>query len=143
MENKQQLFVPEWLKLPRETRILLADKFGLTRDVCTEVDGGVVKCDGFSNKMLANLTADIMAEYLGSDSNDFYELFTKTIEKITYVEPIVEPVVTIAAVNTVDNVINETLIKKDEEIVKEIEKAVPADEKEVIKEAEKPVNNKK
>lgn len=87
--NKEQLFMPEWLSLSREVRAELIEMFDLKRDVSTEVCGGVVMCDGYSNQMLRAISMAAMKEK-GIEGADFLEMFANLLKSL---EPKLEPVV--------------------------------------------------
>lgn len=76
------LSYPVWLSLPKETRYKIAKVFGImARGVGHTVDNRVV-ADNFIHADLAVITRERMREMTDSESNDFYVLFQKLVDKV-------------------------------------------------------------
>lgn len=83
-----QVTVPEWLKLPQETRTKLVEIFKLHKSHGTQMEqqgeGSILVSDGYSNSDLEGITLAGMQEYLQdpSISADFVSLFHAVLDKI-------------------------------------------------------------
>lgn len=84
-----QVTVPEWLKLPQETRTKLVEIFKLHKSHGTQMEqqgeGSILVSDGYSNSDLEGITVMNMQEYLQSgysSDDDFVSLFHKVLDKL-------------------------------------------------------------
>ena len=116
-----QVSVPEWVKLPHETRVELAKQFNLKKSKGAQVEfiGGitVLQSDGYTHDDLRDITIEKMQDYLKSEETDFIKLFNACVEKVdevanTEVAVDVDPTQII-----IENWINKIeALKKDAEI---------------------------
>jgi hypothetical protein len=101
-----QIFPHLWMHLPREERLVLADHFKLVRTGITEVKDQTVITDGYTTADLSVITAEAMAEFVGSSVVDtsFTRLWEITCAKA---HSIVNPPV---GVITSDGLMDDTLV---------------------------------
>jgi len=80
------LSVPEWLKLPLEIRLKLAEIFEIpkSKGAQVEVQGAhtIIQSDGYTHDDLQAITIQKMQELLNSRSTDFVLLFNAVIAKL-------------------------------------------------------------
>jgi hypothetical protein len=79
---QKQILTSQWVSLKQETRIKLAGLLELTRDTSTEVAGGRVICDGYSNQALSAITVERLQGLLNSQETDIYTLFEALINQV-------------------------------------------------------------
>lgn len=72
-----------WISLPRETRQHLVKVFGLIPNGIAEIRDQSVVSDGYTNSDLERITAEKMAEYVGS-TESFSRLWELTLSKVKY-----------------------------------------------------------
>lgn len=72
----------EWLKVARETRQKIAVMLEIPRTGQTHVEGNRVTQDGHTDKDLAHLTLEKLQAFMGSTSENFYELFHKLVANV-------------------------------------------------------------
>jgi hypothetical protein len=71
-----------WLQIPRETRLKLAETFGVPRSSINEVVDQVVVSDGFTVTDLNAITTEKMQAFLGSKKTDYFELLYACVDKL-------------------------------------------------------------
>lgn len=86
MAYERSLSVPEWLSLPHETRLKLAEIFGLTKTGRREfvqmgLKGSLVS-DGHTHADLRGITKEKMMIYTGLRDDDWGTLFACTVDKV-------------------------------------------------------------
>jgi hypothetical protein len=81
MNDKNQLYIPEWLLLDKEVRMTLAEMFELKRDIATEVAANQVVCDGYSNEMLSKMNFEAIRDK-GIDGEDFLGAFANLLKSL-------------------------------------------------------------
>jgi hypothetical protein len=77
---KEQIYVPEWLLLPKEYRDKLVKMFELKEDVGREVAGNQVLSDGYSNDALKGITLEKINAQLPILYTDFMIAINALIE---------------------------------------------------------------
>lgn len=77
-----QMTVPQWLQLTMPVRLRMKEIFEIPRSTGTEIHNNVVFSDGHTHKDLANITIEKMQDFVGSSSEDFYELLNATTKKV-------------------------------------------------------------
>lgn len=81
-----QLSYAIWLSLPNEVRHKLVTLFDIPRSGMTIVDyratGAVVTSDGYTAPDLQAISLSRMQSLLGSESDNYYKLFERTVENI-------------------------------------------------------------
>lgn len=71
-----------WMMVPIEERIVLVNDFKLTKTGYTEVHDNVVISDGYSTEDLRVLTAERLADYVGSEPTEsMLRLWELTVAK--------------------------------------------------------------
>ncbi len=78
----EKVNVSDWLSLSWETRRKIVEIFKIPRSGGTHVVGGVVKTDGYTQEDLTAISVEKMKEYTKLESDDFVELFKKTIKLV-------------------------------------------------------------
>lgn len=69
-----------WMLIPRDERMVIVEAFGIERTGITKVYNDTVESDGYTSTDLEALTAERMAEWVGSDA-DFPRLWELTVAK--------------------------------------------------------------
>lgn len=83
---EERIYVAQWLQLPLEARVAIAEKFRLKKSsgVVSHTAFGktVVECDGHTIEDLAELTKEKMEEFIGvkSDAATITQLLTACAE---------------------------------------------------------------
>ena len=92
-----QISVPDWVKLPSETRQKLIKQFSIPKTGGSEMQliGGQrqLVSDGHTHLDLKVMSVEKLQQFTESTSTDFYELLNKTIEKLSvHVGPTTEQI---------------------------------------------------
>lgn len=82
MSIEPQIVISIWLEVKREVRDKIATIMSMSRNGATEVAGGRVICDGFTNDDLKGITVEKMQKYLKSKEVDLFQLFNALIAKV-------------------------------------------------------------
>lgn len=102
----ERITVQQWMLLPRETRIVLAEAFNIPRTGITEIIDDRVVTDGHSNDNLMVITKEKMCEWIGSEET-FHRAWEICISKANGI------------VNPPVNIMPEPIETKSEPIVEE------------------------
>ncbi len=78
-----RIYQQQWIALPKETREHLKKVFGIQATGVAEIIDQTVVSDGVTNANLQVITAERMAEYVGS-TESFLRLWELTIAKVKY-----------------------------------------------------------
>jgi hypothetical protein len=118
--QKTQLYVPEWISLPQETRAKLVEMFNLKRDVGVEVVNNTVVCDGYSNVALSSISIPVLQEYTKLETEDFMSLFSFVLESINPKAVVEEETVTSPEIT-----VEETITSEEVTVEPEVKVAKP------------------
>lgn len=84
-----QLTIPQWLSLTAEQRASLKVLFQIPRSSGTLVEDNRVVTDGYTHPDLAHITVEKMQDFTGkTKEEDFYKLFSLTLEKVDADRPV-------------------------------------------------------
>ncbi len=76
-------FYSHWLELPIQTRIKIAQQFGIIKKGSTEVVGNQIKSDGYQIKDIeAGLSTEKLQAYVGLETFDLKILWEMMVNKI-------------------------------------------------------------
>lgn len=79
----ERIYQQHWIDLPKDTRLKLAEVFGIERTGPTEVRDQTVISDGYSNSDLSAITLEKMNAYVGSDET-FSRAWELTLAKVKF-----------------------------------------------------------
>lgn len=79
----EKIYQQHWIELPKDIREHLAKVLGIPMSGIREIRDNTVISDGHTNEDLRVITAEKMADYVGSDG-DFNHLWTVTVSKAKY-----------------------------------------------------------
>lgn len=80
MSAYDRIFIPLWMLVPAAERLVLARDLAVPKSGVTEIRDQEVITDGHTNEDLANITAEHMAAYVGSEDT-FARLWELSVAK--------------------------------------------------------------